>query len=446
VPAYVSGGRVSNFTMASFVLNEGSPLPLLVNGNVTVGTPSAPSAPTLVSPANAATGVPVNPVLTWSSVSGATSYRLQVSAQSGFVTTFLDASGIGGTSRTVTGLSYATTYYWRVDASNSGGTSGWSATWSFTTKTGPRISVLPARVNLGNVKTGTIKDTTVTINNSGGDTLFISGISSNNTHFALKSVASGIAPGGSLVDSISFAPSNPGGDSARIIISSNGVNGPDTIVALGTGFNPSAPSPLIAVQPARVNFGNVRTGTIKDTAVTIQNLGGDTLFISSISSNNSHFALKSVTSGIAPGASLVDSLSFAPSNPGADSARIIILSNSGNGPDTVVALGTGFVPSAVEEGGSSPKSYSLEDNYPNPFNPSTNIRYSVPQESFVILKVFNILGQEVATIFSGHRDAGTYTTMFDGSHLASGVYLLRIDATADGTKDFVQIKRMVLVK
>ncbi|MGA2506866.1 MAG: lectin like domain-containing protein, partial [Chitinispirillaceae bacterium] len=109
------------------------------NGNVCIRVlsasstvPSAPPAPILSSPSNGATNQAASLTLSWNSSTGATSYRLQVSTSPTFSSTVFDQSGIGGTSQAVT-LINGTTYYWRVNATNGGGTSAWSTTWSFTT-------------------------------------------------------------------------------------------------------------------------------------------------------------------------------------------------------------------------------------------------------------------------------------------------------------------------
>jgi hypothetical protein len=73
-----------------------------------------------------------------------------------------------------------------------------------------------------------------------------------------------------------------------------------------------------------------------------------------------------------------------------------------------------------------PSSFELSQNYPNPFNPSTMVSYSVPKSGFVTLKVYNMIGQEVATLFSGVRNAGTFQARFDASSLSSGVYFCRL--------------------
>lgn len=99
-------------------------------------------------------------------------------------------------------------------------------------------------------------------------------------------------------------------------------------------------------------------------------------------------------------------------------------------------------PSSVKEtAGPVPTNYSLEQNYPNPFNPTTQIEYSIPTAGFVSLKVFNALGQEVATIFSGHQKPGKYVATFDASGLSSGVYMYRLQA--DGVSI---IKKLLLME
>jgi Secretion system C-terminal sorting domain len=88
-----------------------------------------------------------------------------------------------------------------------------------------------------------------------------------------------------------------------------------------------------------------------------------------------------------------------------------------------------------------PKEYSLIQNYPNPFNPATTIQYSVAGRRIVTLKVYDILGREVATLVNKEKNPGVYEIKFDGSKLSSGVYFYRIQAG-----NFVQTKKMLLLK
>ena len=88
-----------------------------------------------------------------------------------------------------------------------------------------------------------------------------------------------------------------------------------------------------------------------------------------------------------------------------------------------------------------PISYQLEQNYPNPFNPSTRIVYSIPEEGFVKLAVYNMLGEEVATIVNTTQIAGRYEVIFNASKLSSGVYVYRIEAA-----NFIASKKLILLK
>ncbi|HUI29380.1 MAG TPA: T9SS type A sorting domain-containing protein [Candidatus Acidoferrales bacterium] len=116
------------------------------------------------------------------------------------------------------------------------------------------------------------------------------------------------------------------------------------------------------------------------------------------------------------------------------------------GEDSVIlhALTTGDltgIMAGVKSRPGTPESYVLSQNYPNPFNPSTTIEYSVPRNGFVTLKVYNILGQEVSTLFSGVQHAGNYQATFDGAKFASGVYFYRLQAgNVSITKKLVLIK------
>jgi len=83
----------------------------------------------------------------------------------------------------------------------------------------------------------------------------------------------------------------------------------------------------------------------------------------------------------------------------------------------------------------------LEQNYPNPFNPTTKLSFVIGHSSFASLKVYDVLGREVATIVDGFFSAGRYTRTFDASRLASGVYFYRLTTPA-----FTATKQMVVIK
>ncbi|MBK9096606.1 MAG: T9SS type A sorting domain-containing protein [bacterium] len=88
-----------------------------------------------------------------------------------------------------------------------------------------------------------------------------------------------------------------------------------------------------------------------------------------------------------------------------------------------------------------PDTYVLYQSYPNPFNPTTTIKYSLPNSDVVSLKVFDILGREVAVLVNEYKPSGTYAAEFNASEFASGVYFYRLQSG-----NFVQTKKMVLIK
>ena len=88
-----------------------------------------------------------------------------------------------------------------------------------------------------------------------------------------------------------------------------------------------------------------------------------------------------------------------------------------------------------------PIEFSLNQNYPNPFNPTTTISYDLSANSFVTLKVYDILGREVATLVNERENAGTYSVKFDGSRLASGIYFYRLTAGS-----YISTRKLALMK
>lgn len=88
-----------------------------------------------------------------------------------------------------------------------------------------------------------------------------------------------------------------------------------------------------------------------------------------------------------------------------------------------------------------PIEYALEQNYPNPFNPSTNIKYSIPEDGFVKLVVYNMLGEQVASLIETNQKAGRYEVTFNASELASGVYIYRLEAA-----NYTSSKKLMLMK
>jgi hypothetical protein len=116
--------------------------------------------------------------------------------------------------------------------------------------------------------------------------------------------------------------------------------------------------------------------------------------------------------------------------------------SSGQDRWSVVTRMSSYLPlTDVEERGMQPSQFSLSQNFPNPFNPTTTLEFSVPKAGFYSLKVFNMFGQEVAPLFGGEAVPGNYSVRFDGAALSSGVYFYTLKGN-----NISLSRRMILVK
>ncbi len=121
------------------------------------------------------------------------------------------------------------------------------------------------------------------------------------------------------------------------------------------------------------------------------------------------------------------------------SSSVVILTSSQEGRLTLEA----------SEQSAKPTTYLLGQNYPNPFNPTTNISFVIAHSSFVALKVYNTLGEEVATLMNETKDAGEYSVQWDAGKLPSGVYMYRLTARSSSSgsgNSFSEMKKMILTK
>jgi hypothetical protein len=101
----------------------------------------------------------------------------------------------------------------------------------------------------------------------------------------------------------------------------------------------------------------------------------------------------------------------------------------------------GFEFTGVGHGQALPATFRLDQNYPNPFNPVTEIRYTIAERAPVNLRIYNVLGEEVAVLVNSEQSPGMHAVRFDGATLASGVYFCRLQAG-----DFTDVRKMLLLK
>lgn|GEM_PF-6044064 len=285
-----------------------------------------PSSPVLMSPTSGSTILqPVT--LAWYSTNRATYYQLQVSLTTSFNTTVYDESNITVTSKILQGFTTGQTHYWRVRASNSGGTSNWSSVWNFIVPVPPSA---PALLN----------------------------------------------------------PPNGASISRKRTFSWNSSSGA-TSYTLQVDDNQNFSSP----------FTNTTTS-------------GTSYLVETLLANTTYYWRVNAT----------------------NSAGTSSWSTTWNCHTTTVV-------SIDDDLQTNPKNIEVSQNYPNPFNPVTNFQFQVPSSSFVTIKVYDILGNEIATLVNERKEAGNYSVQWNAETYPSGMYFYQLTA---GNK--METKKMILLK
>ena len=105
----------------------------------------------------------------------------------------------------------------------------------------------------------------------------------------------------------------------------------------------------------------------------------------------------------------------------------------------------------VTSGSDVPKEFSLSRNYPNPFNPTTTIKYGLPVDSRVTVEIYNVLGQRVRTLINDDKPAGYHSAVWEGTgnggqQMASGVYFLHLSAKGVNGKTFTEVRKLMMLK
>ncbi|MFA6542356.1 MAG: T9SS type A sorting domain-containing protein [Bacteroidota bacterium] len=173
-------------------------------------------------------------------------------------------------------------------------------------------------------------------------------------------------------------------------------------------------------------------------------------FISGSTTNDklSLFVFSNAFPSVEPGVKEIDSYTNAAADP-ADFGNLTLRqgSSSASGQVTIDEIAVGQTWSSLVTDVKRntpellPEKFSLEQNFPNPFNPTTMINYQLPMNSFVTLKVYDMIGREIAALVDAEQSAGTYSVAFDGSGLSSGLYFYSLQ-----TKNFTVTKKMLLLK
>ncbi len=379
-------------------------------------------APVLSSPADNGVVGGTSVVLSWLAVQGATGYHVQLSTDPAFVSNMMvDDSTVTNTNRNVSGLQTGNHYYWRVGSISGSAKSAYSNSWSFVTALEAPNVLLPANgvsmqpremtftwnqvsgaqeyhLQLGTdstFQTGFVKNDSSIV-----DTLrVVAGLQNNKRYFwRIGARAASVTGVFSPVRWFKTLEVLPGLVTLVSPVNGATLNG-DSITFVWNSTSPAASRYWLEVGPDSTFGIRYVDSTLTDTVKVMHNDLSTRLYWRVRSGNDETWT------------------DFAP---------------------MWYFDFTTDVKTTTRDG---IQNYSLAQNYPNPFNPSTTIEYAVTHEGRVVLEVFNLLGEKIATLVDGVRSPGTYREVFRASQLTSGTYFYRL-TTPEGTR----LRKMLLLK
>jgi len=310
-----------------------------------------------------------------------------------------------------------------------------------TLKQPPAAQFSARNVNFGSVKVGEHKDAPLQIMNTGEDTLRFDALTFGDPRFSLVGTLKNIPPQSAASETLRFSPFNGDTTVSFVLFSGNAISSPDTVLLSGIGL--SVPRVVgITAGPDTIHMGSVLFDHMKDTFFTVTNTGNGILHVTSVAVVGPKFALRHTQFTVPAGATFLDTVRFFADAVGSFTALIIIRSDADtSAADTLVVTASCYKLLSAGADPAVPRETGLSQNYPNPFNPVTSIQYHLAMPGIVSLKVFDMLGKEVATLVNGPRPAGEHSVQFNAANLPSGIYFYTLR-----TPSFRATRRMLLLK
>ncbi len=397
-----------------------------------------PPAPILLLPQNEAVNVSLTPLLKWLEDVSVIHYQLQISVDSNFSTTAYDHSDLTISQITIPvgTLNNFTKYYWRVRTTNSFGTGQYSSVWNFTTILNiPAAPVLLSPLNSANsISLTPLLDwddnpySTYRVQISTDSIFSVSGtlinVSDSSSQYQVQP--------GTFINNVTYF--------WRVNATNSQGTGPWSVIWHFTTIVSAPVAPPILLFPPNGSTGISGNPTLDWSDVFsasnyILDLSADSLFNTILIDTSINVSQVTIPAGILTGLQKYY-------------WRARAHNIGGFGPwSSVWNFTTG--PIGIRHIGMEiPKVFKLYNNYPNPFNPSTKIKFDIPENSKtktlitnVKLIVYDILGRTVVQIYNGDLSPGTYEVIWNAGHIASGIYFYRIV-----TNENVSVKKMVVLK
>ena len=403
----------------------------------------AAEIPILSSPANGAT-VSISPTATWNPIAVAVSYKVQVATDTNFTNVMNDTSGITATSWQVTCLSFSTRYYWHVGAVMADSSIAWSGYSSFYTPTLHLVSP-------GNC--ATVSDSlTLVWNASTGATSYRLQVATNSGFSNPVKDTTGITDTSRVLSGLT--------NTTTYYWHVCPLSSCDSSHWSATWDFHTSPPPASQLTGSFTKWTDGDFGLVESPYLswTVTDWCNITYALYEYTCTARHGCPDTVGTCIYSGTntSYTDTSWFI----GGDTTRVrhyyvkatatqtgqLSFSNKVSYDYDNNMEKRGFVHN--DSPPDVPKEVALEGNYPEPFNPTTTIRYAIPAPMNIRLRVYNVLGQNVKTLIDETEDAGYKSATFDASNLPSGVYFYRLEAVdvTNPSHSFVQTRKMLLLK
>jgi streptogramin lyase len=243
-------------------------------------------------------------------------------------------------------------------------------------------------------------------------------------------------------------------NSSKKIFRIDPANGAVAVVSAGGlfkqpfGITIVRPMPKLTASRSAFDFGAVAVGSSATDSLIVSNPGDAPLYIVSVASDSVQYQVTPSSATIAPSASQTFHLTFSPTSSDTVFSTVRFAHNAG-APLLIGVAGSGIVTGVKEAPSGIPGSFALRANYPNPFNPTTTMQFDLPVRSAVTMKVYSVIGTEVATIVNRREyEPGSYRERFDAAGLSSGVYfyVITADPLDRAAASFRSVRKMMVLK